>query len=277
MPIKIYNSTSREIIDYKRFTFPAGEVGIKINSYFSENHVIGLLVQFQNSDDIIALMMIVDALRRMKPKVKIVLYAPYIPYARQDRVMTHGESLSIKVFADIINSLNFEQVGILDPHSDVTSALIERCSIVTNQSDIFKEPFGDKFGDWANYTIIAPDAGAQKRAEKFAKDVGAKRVVSAIKSRDVSTGKITSIKLTENVSGDKVVVVDDLIDGGGTFIGLAESLKECAEKHLIVTHGIFSKGYDVVLEHYDSVFTTNSYKDIPTDIPKLYVVDIFKT
>lgn len=238
--------------------FPGGEVKVTLQDAPEAMEfaaTVNILATLQNSDDVMALLLTVDAIRRAYTCGKLQLYIPYVPYARQDRVCNVGESLSIAVMAKLINMCNFDMVMISDPHSDVTPALINNVLIET-QSEIF----GNLREDWQDIYIVAPDAGAAKKASQFAKDVGAAGVVQCMKKRDVKTGKLGGFVCLDDVTGKKLFVLDDICDGGGTFVGLSEILRpQAARLELAVTHGIFSKGVDVVAECFDTVYTTNSF------------------
>lgn len=249
-------------VQVKQFTFPGGEVGIDINfggDFHAEDRVKQVWVdaRLQTSNDIMALVMTVDALKRAFPHMRdIGLFMPYVPYARQDRVCNAGESLSIAAFAKLINSLGFNVVSILDPHSPVTTALIDNC-FDTSQFTIFGEIY-DSFRD---VYIVAPDAGATKKCEDFAKRVGAAGVITCSKTRELSTGKITGLSCEADVTGLKLLVLDDICDGGRTFIELSQLFGvKPAVLDLAVTHGIFSKGVECVLAKYNHVYTTNSFR-----------------
>lgn len=242
--------------------FPGGEVKVDINigSKDAEFGVESLEVSasLQTSDDIMALLLTADALRRHYPRADMDLILPYIPYARQDRPCVEGEALSIAVMANLINMCGFSTVEVIDSHSDVAPALIRNCKNYP-QSVVFNKIF-DTFSD---YYIVAPDAGAYKKAHNLAKELGAKGVICANKVRDVATGRIEGVSVSENVEGLNLLVADDLCDGGRTFTELAEILrkKSCARLKLVVTHGLFTKGVDVLTAPgmYDKVYTTNSY------------------
>src|ERR1035437_7691288 len=108
--------------------FKGGEVRVTIPSTGLEDGKVECRIKalLFNSNDVMALVMIVDALRELSIE-KIRLTMPYVPYGRQDRVCNHGEAFSIKAFAQIINSLQFTSVVVYDQHSDVTMACIDRC------------------------------------------------------------------------------------------------------------------------------------------------------
>ncbi|MDX9668678.1 ribose-phosphate diphosphokinase [Pseudomonas sp. P8_250] len=242
--------------------FPGGEVKVNINvgskdaEYGIES--VEVSASLQTSDDIIALLLATDALRRHYPRAELDLILPYIPYARQDRPCVNGEALSIAVMANLINSCGFSTVEVIDSHSDVAPALIRNCKNYP-QSVVFNKILYT----FEDFYIVAPDAGAYKKAHSLAKSLSAKGVICANKVRDVATGRIESVSITENVEGLNLLVADDLCDGGRTFTELAEILRKqnCARLELVVTHGLFTKGVAVLTEPgmYDKVYTTNSY------------------
>ena len=255
-------------------TFPGGEVGVNVNTGDCVNQdvaFVNLYAHVTKSDDVMALLLATEALRHYFPLAEVVLVLPYIPYARQDRRCNAGEALSIKVFANLINSQNYKAVTVYDPHSQVSAGLIDRCHVV-NQYELFSRT---KLS-WHGFTIVAPDLGAVKRCEEFAKKVGASGVLIANKKRELSTGKIIGMDLIGSVDeGAKLVVLDDLCDGGRTFVELAALLTplkpECLE--LYVTHGIFSKGVEV-LDMYDKIVTTNSFHNGLESTDKLTVIEV---
>lgn len=242
--------------------FPGGEVNVNINTgslqwmdmQARNVKFVALNARIQSSDDLIAVLQAKDALHRMYANAVIDLFMPYIPYARQDRVCNGGESLSLRVFTDIINAAKFESVTVLDAHSPTAIALLDRC-FAWDQFHCF----GKIKQDWANWTIVAPDMGASKKCEDFARRVGAAGVIYFDKQRELSTGKIKRIQLLgEKPVDQKLLVLDDICDGGRTFVGMLPSL-EGNRVDLAVTHGIFSAGVDVLTSAFGHVYTTDSW------------------
>jgi ribose-phosphate pyrophosphokinase len=268
------NGFRTQRISISTMTFPGGEVGVNINTGSlswldtESNYVdtIDLVAKIQNSDQLMAMFLATDALRRVYPNARLDLNIPYFPYARQDRVCNPGEALSAKLMATLINSQNYATVTVVDPHSPVLVAALDRCFVV-DQITAFK---GIK-DDWSEWTIIAPDAGAAKKTEEFAKAVGAKAVVYFQKHRELSTGKITGMAPIGDVDPDgKYLVLDDICDGGRTFVELVKCISYVEYLELAVTHGIFSKGVEVLTDVFDHVYTTDS---LPQGLnPKLTVL-----
>lgn len=246
----------------KQFNFPGGEVSVEIQPWGNCHNVdrVDIIAHLKNSDDIMSLLLVSDAIDRQYKNAKKYLTLNYVPYARQDRVCNEGESLSVSVMTKLINSCGFAKVKIADPHSDVTTALIKDVDILESY-DILKHK------DLSQYHIVAPDAGAYKKAYKWAQKKGALGVITANKVRDVRTGNIVSVGVDADVKGLKLFVVDDICDGGRTFIELAKCLDGAKSLELFVTHGIFSKGTKVLTDLYDKVYSTNSFHgDIPDEL-----------
>ena len=249
------NETS---IEFQNFTFSGGEPHIKINPNIDVNQKITITHRLNSFNDLGLLCIAVDALRRMDAK-NLELFIPYFPAARQDRVMIKGEALTVKVYADIINSLQLNKVSVFDAHSEVTPALLNNCEAIPNHTFIQKviESIGKPV------KLISPDGGALKKIYKVSEFLGGLEVVECSKSRDVKTGRLSGFKVyNDDLKGADCLIVDDICDGGGTFVGLAQELKNknAGKLYLAVSHGISNKGF-AVLDCFEKIFTTNSFKD----------------
>ena len=249
---------NEKLINFQSFTFSGGEPHIKIQSDFDTNEAVTITHRLNSFNDLGLLCVTVDALRRMDVKI-INLFIPYFPAARQDRVMIPGEPLSVKVYADILNAMNLNRVTVFDAHSEVTPALVNNCEVIPNHkfiAEVLKTIGRD-------VKLISPDGGALKKIYKVSEFLGGIEVVECSKSRDVKTGKLSGFKVyNDDLQRMNCLIVDDICDGGGTFIGLAEELKKknAGKLFLAVSHGIFNKGFDD-LKCFDGIFTTDSFKD----------------
>ena len=244
----------------KTWTFPAGERGVRIDTNRSVDSTYIITCNFRGSDSIIDLLLETDAVRRTYPDARIELSIPYFPYARQDRIMQPGESHSLKVIANLINSLGFSSVTVVDPHSDVVEALLDRVKIVT-QTAAIESTISKEVLESYDY-FIAPDAGAAKKIWKTAIKYG-KPVVCAQKQRDLATGTITSTRIDSSdciaLAGARALVIDDICDGGRTFIELRRALPSSTKTDLYVTHGIFSAGRELLDAAFDQIFCYNNF------------------
>jgi ribose-phosphate pyrophosphokinase len=139
-----------------------------------------------------------------------------------------------------------------DVHSDVATALIRNSVNVDNR--VLVEIYTKE-----NAILICPDAGAAKKIKHyFDWNSNIVDVVYCIKSRDLSNGKITlKVLEPERCEGRNCVIIDDICDGGGTFLAIANQIN-AAHLTLMVTHGIFSKGVEVLEEKFDEIIVTNS-------------------
>lgn len=245
-------------IEFEFFTFSGGEPHIKIITNLENIEQVTITHRVQSFNDIGTLLLATNALKNMGVE-RIHLVLPYFPAARQDRLMTSGEPLSVKVYAEVINSQNYQSVTVFDPHSEVTPALLNNCKVIDNYK--FIELVTNKLSD--ELILISPDGGALKKIYKVASYLQNYEVVECSKSRDVKTGKLSGFKVyTEDLKRKGCLLVDDICDGGGTFLGLAQELKSknAGNLYLAVSHGIFSKGFEELKKHFSEIFTTDSFK-----------------
>ena len=194
--------------------------------------------------------------RRHYATQKAILTMPYIPHARQDRVKNADDVFTLKYFCEVINSLNFEAVLVLDPHSNVSLALLDNAVVIPVKSYI-----SDALYRCKNNAIFFPDEGAMKR---YADDFTQYPFAFGMKKRDWATGKILGLDIlqSENIVGKDVLIIDDICSRGGTFYHSAKALLEAgaASVSLYVTHcentilegEIFTSGF------IKQVYTTNS-------------------
>lgn len=269
MTIQLYAGNVQQ--DVKISTFKGGEVQVKItptNLYqdwgkYDVKHM-KIRADIRNSDDIMALLLVTDAARRQFNNPSIELEMPYIPYARQDRVCSPGEALSMKVFADLINSQKYDLVRVWDPHSDVSTALINNCEVYDVNVWAWRV-LGRLKRAKEDVVLVSPDAGANKKVLAAAQFLKAPNVVRADKKRDTATLAITgTVVYSEHVGDKDFLILDDICDGGRTFVELAKVLRPLTNGkiYLYVTHGIFSYGFDELRKYIDQIYTANSFVDL---------------
>ena len=236
MKSKIYLNGS--VISDSTVMFSGGEIQLVIpDGLISLNGVNFVEADLRCSEGVMLLMQLGYLLSPVHKK----LHLGYLPYARYDRVEEQGDVLSIKVFCNMVNSLGFDEVIVEDCHSDVGIALLDNC--INIQQHKLVEALVPNLGKYD--AVVAPDGGSVKKAYKLSTILGVP-LIKCDKVRDFKTGKITSFSVPEQARlHSKVLIVDDICDGGGTFIGLAKELhKQIPEIDLYVTHGIFSNGVE---------------------------------
>jgi ribose-phosphate pyrophosphokinase len=206
-----------EIIEQK--TFPDGTPLLKMPTLKEAGEVNAVLWKYENMGELFSLVCLVR---------QVVL--PYIPNARQDRMADEeNDVFTLKWFCEIINSLNFERVTLIDAHSAVSTALLDRSHALTAKRMI------DAVVDKVKPDLLFfPDNGAAKKYSEFMQ----REYAFGIKNRDWKTGKIQGLDIVGDVKGKKVLIVDDISSYGGTFLHSAKKLKELGAKKiwLYVTH-----------------------------------------
>lgn len=251
---------SIETIIPEVFIFSGGEVQVKVPYISTKTSYVCINADLRDAEGILTLAMIKDALEQQEVEC-VHLNMPYVPYARQDRVCNDGEAFSLKVFCNMINNMNFTKVYICDPHSDVTPALLNNV-IINDQCDLYQDVMFNKKA--SNYILVSPDAGANKKTLALAKLLRHDTFIRADKIRDVSNGQIRETVVYGDVAGKNCMIVDDICDGGTTFIFLAQELKKkgAKEVYLYATHGIFSKGKQVLYDAgIDEVYTYSDWEE----------------
>ncbi len=174
--------------------------------------------------------------------VKAYLSLPYLPYGRQDKSVGNEATFALRTFAKLLNKLNFVTVSIMDPHSRLALALIE------NSSAMYPEALvTGAINECKSDLICYPDKGA---LDKYSTMYPFVRFIYGEKQRDPLTGQIGYYALVGDPKGKRVMIIDDLVDGGATFILLTKALKDCGAEDvsLFATHGIFSKGTQVLFD-----------------------------
>ena len=252
-------------VGYEVISFPDGEKHLKINK-LDRKDTVEIICRITNSDDIFLLMQLSDILNRQCIVVEKITIK-YLMTMRCDRLFSFEQPFSLKIVADVINSFNAKKVVIIEPHSNTCLDLIKNSEAWYTSKGLLEYPT----------TVCFPDKGAFTR---YATNMIMRPHIVCSKVRDVETGKITSFsidKVYKYKQDSEIIVVDDLCDGGGTFIGIAHKLLELNPKKLIlaVTHAVQKEGIERVAGVYDEVIITNSYKDWQNeDLPDNVKVEI---
>jgi ribose-phosphate pyrophosphokinase len=259
------------LLRYRKSTFPAGEQYIKI---FNDAKLTSVRVNARcgSSEDLMTIILAVDALK-VAGFTEIELFLPYFPYARQDRVCSEGESFSLRTICKIFNMLNLTRIITYDIHSEVTGILLERHENYDNHTEVraFMEAYVSKGRE--AIALIVPDNGAYRKAERlFTSHPHIFDTMVVCQKKRTENGIVVN-PIKENLRGMKCVVVDDICDGGATFMALGQRLLEAKAKksYLFVSHGIFSRGLPRIQKFYDLIGTSNSiWQDRNVDFKKVY-------
>jgi ribose-phosphate pyrophosphokinase len=260
-------------IKYKVSKYPDGQQSITLDLPDTDLHekiTVSITSRLNSFRDLEVIIAANQALREFSYVENVKLNVPYFLGARSDRKFEAGTSNYLKtVICPIINSQNFSRVTILDPHSDVLEACLNNYHKHNNHR-LVKDALSkidNRDGAQDRICLVSPDAGAYKKIFDVAKEFNIDRIITASKVRDIKTGKIlrTEIPTLDQHADLKYVIIDDICDGGRTFIELAKAIKgsrPSAKVYLVVTHGIFSAGFAELTQYFEGIYTTNSYREI---------------
>jgi ribose-phosphate pyrophosphokinase len=258
-------------IRFKDSQFPDGQQTIDIETprNFLKGEDVRIDARIETFRDLEVIIAANQALREMAVST-VSLYVPYFMGARSDRKFREGGVNYLKhVICPVINSQKFNSVVVLDPHSDVLEACLDNYDKANNFTLVKHslEDIDNRNGANDRIILVSPDGGALKKIYDVAEHFKIQKIVTAMKHRDIQTGKIThtEVPVLEHNYDYKYVIVDDICDGGRTFIELAKAIhlqRPTADIYLIVTHGIFSAGLEELEKYFTKIYTTNSVKDI---------------
>ncbi len=268
-------------IKYKINNYPDGQSDLQITVPNNSWNIINVAIKSRfNSFKDLELILCATKIFRSMGAHHIHLEIPYLLGARSDRKFVEGGVAYLRdIIAPIINAQNYKSVTVMDPHSDVVEAVInnlvkkENIPLVDFALDYIWDGQDEYVKTYSDKTVIvSPDAGALKKIYNVAKSFTITNIIIANKHRDVITGNILSTEVPNLIEhqGKDFVIIDDICDGGRTFIEIAKKIKEklpgdrCGKIYLVVTHGIFSAGFKELSKYFDGIYTTNSVKDNDT-------------
>lgn len=241
--------------DWIALKFPAGEIQVKVSNV---DPLVTIYADLDTSDDIMTVILLENALKNAGAK-QISLNVKYLPYARQDRICASGEAYSLYVLLEML--YKFYEIQVCDIHSNA-HYLIARGKIVNKpQWKCLEETVPNDI--LSKVVPIAPDKGSTPKMNEICKNTtpGFLSFVQCTKVRDPNTGKLSGFDCEiRDFNGKDLLIIDDICDGGGTFIGLAEMLKtrNVGDLYLYVTHGIFSKGMDELNKYFKKIYCYNN-------------------
>lgn len=220
---------------------------------FQSPTVWQLVWRYENDGELLTLCQLLTLINNVRSGASIYIDCPYLPFGRQDHRVVNNNTFGLYTFAYIINGFSYTRFRSFDVHSDVAKNNIsgfenvQPTSIINRVRDI-------------NYDYICfPDHGARNRYENMFQS---RNLLHATKDRDPQSGHIKKIEFEQMPDmGKRILVMDDICDGGATFLTVGETLRDTEPERLdlYVSHGIFSRGCEALYEYYDDIITTNSY------------------
>lgn len=243
------------------FIYPAGEAQVRLTEQairelatVDEIHVVAS--DIQSGNDIMKLALLTDAIYHepMARGSKNVLIMPYLPYGRADRRFKQGDCFGLKVFGRIIDELAYDKVVTFDVHSAVTNKYIANL-VNVSPLPLIEAALSELPKDTI---LLAPDKGAAERWDLKSLN---KPIMYGEKQRDQVTGKLLGFDVPAIPKDSNVLIVDDICDGGRTFVGISRIINNPQKTFLYVSHGIFSNGFGELNTWFEKIYTTDSFKN----------------
>ncbi|MBI2465395.1 ribose-phosphate pyrophosphokinase [Candidatus Shapirobacteria bacterium] len=221
--------------------FSDGEIRVKIPHNMRRRHVYIIQpTSYPVNDHIMELMLMIDAAKRGSAS-EVIAVIPYFGYSRQDRKEVSRVPISASLVASTIEHAGASRILTVDIHSE-------------QQEGFVSIPWDNVYGSYSlvpvlkkrnlsNLIVASPDKGGMKRATGYARLLGAKGLALVYKERDIDMSNVSeALGMMGEVKDKDVLLVDDMIDTGGTLINAAEYLKKNGAKSIsaAVTHGLFS-------------------------------------
>jgi ribose-phosphate pyrophosphokinase len=228
---KLVNSSIRNFSD--------GEIYVEINENIRGNSIF--LIQSVSSpanDNLMELLLSIDALKRSSAK-NITAVIPYFGYARQDRKVVPRTSISAKLVSNLIAKAGADRVVTVDLHSGQIQGFFDIPVDNLFATPIFARHIKKKLKK-NNIICVAPDVGGTARARALGKLLNVDLAI--VDKRRPAPGKSEVMNVIGNVKNKTCILVDDIIDSGGTIVNAASELKKRGAKdvHVYVTHGVLS-------------------------------------
>ncbi|MCZ4407840.1 ribose-phosphate pyrophosphokinase [Cryomorphaceae bacterium 1068] len=234
---RIARAYGQELGNLKMSKFSDGEFQISYEESIRGNDVFIIQSTFPPSDNLMELLLMVDAAKRASAK-RIVAILPYFGFARQDRKDKPRVAIGAKLVANLLTAAGVDRVMTMDLHADQIQGFFEVPVDHLFASSIFL-PFIETL-DTSNLIMAAPDTGGTKRANAYAKYLNVDMAI-CYKQRKVAN-QIESMTVIGDVEGKDVLLVDDIIDTAGTLTTAADMMMDRGAKSVraLCTHAVLS-------------------------------------
>ncbi|NIP33268.1 ribose-phosphate pyrophosphokinase [Candidatus Saccharibacteria bacterium] len=237
---EIIKKTQAESGSFFEKVFNNGEYYVKLNQEVKGKKAVIFSVVTEPKDQVMKILFLINALKSNKA-TKIILVIPYYPYSRQDRVHEPGEPISAELMAGLFHGAGANKIVTLDIHNRRGLGKFKKYLLNIDTTELISENLKKAID--SSWVVVAPDAGAKKRASSVAKHLKIKKVAFLKKTRP-KPGQAKILEISgDSVKDEKVIIIDDMIDTGGTLIKAANFLRERGAKQVMAacTHGIFSQ------------------------------------
>lgn len=277
---EVAQSLNAELGKVYKKTFADGEVMVKSASDVANKDVVIIQSTSKNvNDELFSLLLLLDSVKRSGAK-SVKLFMPYFAYSRQERVSWTNEPVSCEVVANIIDTANFDDLTCFDLHHPIIETFFKHKIKNKPTTKLFAEYYKGYFAEYGltneKVVIVSPDHGSNSRADMLSHELGGVQIVILDKVRP-QPNRAEHLEIDGSRVKNKVcILIDDIIDTGGTICSASRLLHEKGAKSVLVaaTHAVLSKGCITRLKEsgIDDLVVTNTIEK-KLD-PMVKIVDI---
>ena len=236
---KIAQNLKLKLVNSNIKRFADGEIYVEINENIRGNSIFVIQsISMPANDNLMELLICIDALRRSSAK-NITAVIPYFGYARQDRKVVPRTAISAKLVSNLITNAGAHRIVTVDLHAGQIQGFFDIPVDNLFSTPIFSKHIKKNISN-KNIICVAPDVGGVERARALGQKLNVGLAI--VDKRRPSPGKSQVMNIIGNVKGKNCLLVDDIIDSGGTIVNAAKALKEKGAKdvYVYVTHGVLS-------------------------------------
>ena len=234
---KIANELGVHLLEVEIAKFKDGEIQIYYNETIRGKYVFIIQPTYGPAENWLELLLLIDAAKRASA-YKIIAVIPYFGYARQDRKDKPRTSIGAKLMANLLIAAGVDRLITMDLHADQIQGFFEIPVDHMYSSNVFY-PYIQSL-NLENLCMVSPDTGGTKRASTYAKVLDCDLAIG-FKQRE-KQNEVANLQIIGDVKDRNCIIVDDIIDTGGTLIKAANKLKENGAKSVMAmcTHGLLS-------------------------------------
>ncbi|MCI8283022.1 ribose-phosphate pyrophosphokinase [Mesomycoplasma hyopneumoniae] len=274
---KISKITGIPLSGIERIVYADGEVLLKSKETIRNSTVFVVANTSRPvNENIMELLIFIDSLKRGYAQ-EIIVILSYYGYARQDRKSSGRQPITAKLVANLLEKAGITKLILVDIHNPSIQGFFDfSVDEIHGQYILANELVGKN----KDYVVVSPDHGGAVRARILAEILGKQTNVAVIDKRRTGANKSEVLGLIGDVDGKDCIIIDDIIDTGGTIINAANVIREKGAKSVVLaaTHGVFSHGFEKFQENpnIDKVIITDSIdnKKLAKKFPKLLITSL---
>jgi ribose-phosphate pyrophosphokinase len=280
---KIYNNLNARNKNYHinpltTKIFPDGEIKIKINECVRGKHCFFIHDSSLNPSVWLTELLLVNETLRNSSAGRVVNVLTYLDFSRQDRKDESRVPVSTRMLAKHLE-VDADEVLTMDVHNPSTEAAYRIPFDNLKSFPVVVDQFKLKYPLLLeNLVVISPDAGGAGRAQSFASWIGCEDIAIGYKTRS-KEGEVKQLRIAGDVAGRRCIIIDDIIDSGGTLLKANEVLRKngASEVYVYATHAMFTKGTEHLIPYFDRIFVSDTISNPKIkDNPKIEVISVDK-